>query len=157
MYKFLFEKKGFSLLELLIVVSIVIIIFSIGISFFIHHDKNVEINSITQTIIFDLKQAQSKAMIGEGGFKWGIHFVNTTTDYYEIFSSPTDYSDGAKVIISTHYVSSGTAFSDPTTSSSKDIIFNKISGSTPASSVTLFSGSITKTISVSSIGNISVQ
>lgn len=145
------------MLEVLIVLSIVIIIFSFGVSFFVNHGKNVEIDSVAQTIVFDLKKAQSKAMIGEGGFKWGIHFVNTATDYYEIFSSPTDYSDAAKVILSKNYLFSGITFSDPATDSSKDIIFNKISGSTPASSVALLSPPLTRIVSVSSIGTISVQ
>ncbi len=100
---------------------------------------------------------QSKAMIGEGGFKWGIHFVNAATDYYEMFSTPTDYSDGARVVLSTSYISSGFMFSDPGPSSSKDIIFNKISGGTSASSVSINSGDTTKTITVSSIGNILIQ
>jgi hypothetical protein len=96
-------------------------------------------------------------MAGEGGFKWGIHFVNTTRDYYEIFSTGTDYSDGAKVIVSTNYLGSGAQFSDPAASSSKDIIFNRISGFTSASSVAIFSENVAKTISVSSVGIISVQ
>lgn len=158
MYKFLSKKNaGFSLLELMIVLSIVIIISSIGAGFYMNYGKSVEISSATNTLVFNLKQAQSKAMIGEGGFKWGMHFVNTTADYYEIFSTPTDYSDGAKAIISTIYLGSSAEFSDPASSSSKDIIFNKISGSTSASSVAIFHGDITKTVSVSGIGSISVE
>jgi prepilin-type N-terminal cleavage/methylation domain-containing protein len=150
-------KKGFSLLELLIVMAIIIIISSIGVDLYRNYGKNVEVSSAAETIMFDLKQAQSRAMIGEGGFKWGIHFVNGTTDYYEIFSTPTDYSSGSKVIASTNYLSTGVTFSDPAASSSKDIIFNKVSGGTTASSVTIDSSTVTKTISVLSIGTISVQ
>ncbi|OGI67656.1 hypothetical protein A3A05_00665 [Candidatus Nomurabacteria bacterium RIFCSPLOWO2_01_FULL_41_12] len=150
-------KKGFSLLEVVIVIAIVAVMSSIGVGFYVNYNKNVEIDSVAKIIIFDLKQVQSKAMIGEGGFKWGIHFANAADDYYEIFSTPTDYSNGAKVIVSTNYLSSGATFSDPATDMTKDIIFNKISGGTSASSVAIVAGSSTKTISVSSIGNVSVQ
>ncbi len=150
-------KNGFSLLELLIVVSIVVILSSIGAGFYVNYGKSVEVSSVVESVTFDLKQMQSKAMIGEGSFKWGIHFVNGDADYYEMFSTPTDYSDGAKVILSTNYLSNGVVFSDPGPSSSKDIIFNKISGGTSASSVGMSSGSSTKTIYISGIGNISIQ
>mgnify|MGYP000600230426 CR=1 FL=1 len=69
-----------------------------------NYNKNVEIKSAIQTMVFDLKQAQSKSMIGEGNFKWGLHFVNNTDNYYEIFSTPTDYGDGGKVIVSKIYL-----------------------------------------------------
>ncbi|MEI7765714.1 MAG: prepilin-type N-terminal cleavage/methylation domain-containing protein, partial [bacterium] len=85
-------SKGFTLIELLIVVSVLVIISSIGVGSYMNYNKSVQINSVVQTVVFDLKQAQSKAMNGEGGYKWGIHFVNSATDYYEIFSTPTDYT-----------------------------------------------------------------
>lgn len=151
------KNKGFTLLEVLIVLAIVVLLGSMSVGFYINYSKNVEINSVANIMIFDLKQAQSKSMIGEGGFKWGIHFVNGATDYYEIFSTPTDYSDGVKVIISTNYLSNGVTFSSPGSGSSTDIIFNKISGGTSGTSVVVISQSNTRTISVSSIGNISVQ
>lgn len=147
---------GFTLLEVLIVMGIVAILAAAGSGFYANYNKNVEIKSLSQTIIFDLKQAQAKSMDGVGGFKWGVHFVNppSSPDYYEIFSTPTDYSDGAKVIDTTKYLSSGIVFSDPVTNSTKDIIFNKISGGTTASSVSLLSQNTMKIIYISSIGNI---
>ena len=91
-------------MEVLIVVCIMTIISSIGAGFYVNYNKGVEIDSAVQVVVFDLKQAQGKSMIGEGGFKWGIHFVNAADDYYEIFSTPTDYSSGSKVILSTNYL-----------------------------------------------------
>ena len=158
MHKFVCEstKKGFTLLEVLIVLAIVVLLSSIGTGFYLNYGKNVELNSLAQTIASNLKQAQAKAMTGAGGFKWGAHFVNGATNYYEIFSTPTDYSDAGKVIISTNYLGSGAVFTDPAPSSTKDIIFNKISGGTSASSVTIKSYNITLSVSVSGVGNISV-
>lgn len=150
-------KKGFSLIELLLVFSILAIIASIGSSFYVNYNKNIEINSTAQNINFNFKKTQAQSMIGEGGFKWGIHFVNGATDYYEIFSTPTDYSNISKVIVSTFYLPNNIIFTDPGSGSTKDIIFNKISGSTTASSVTISSNNITKIISVSVIGNSKVQ
>jgi hypothetical protein len=137
--------------------AIVVLIGTMGFGFYLNYSRSVEINSVAQTVAFDLKRVQSKSMIGEGSFKWGIHFVNTTIDYYEIFSTPTDYSDGGKTIISKSYLSGGITFSNPADNTTKDIIFNKISGGTTGVSVVLISQTNTKTISVSDVGNISIQ
>ena len=122
------KNRAFSLLELLIVVAIIAVIGVIGSGFYINYSKNVGIKSAAQTIAFDLKYAQSKSMIGEGGFKWGIHFANTTKDYYEIFSTATDYSGAT--IISKKYLPDNVFISSPAESGTRDIIFNKISGGT---------------------------
>lgn len=144
------------MLELLIVTAIVVTVASAGIGFYINYGKSVDLNSVVQILASDLKQAQSRSMIGEGGFKWGVHLVNGTKDYYEIFSTPDVYSNGAKVILSTTYLSSGVTFSSPSSGTSSDIIFNKISGGTTPSFVGLTSGSITERIGLSSIGSIEV-
>lgn len=155
-------RRGFSLLELLIVIALIAIIGTIGASFYINYGKTVEINSLSQTMIFDLKSAQSKAMTGEGELKYGIHFVNGASDYYEIFSTPTDYSDGAKATLSTNYLTNNVTFSEPTEGNNKDIIFNKISGGTSDCIATnpcieIISQNNTKKINVSSIGSISSE
>jgi len=147
-------KKGFTLLELLIVIAILAIISTIGAGFYINYNKNIEINSVSKNIVSDLKQAQSRSMSGSGDFKWGIHFVNGSEDYYELFSTPTDYNSGLKVISSKYYLSNGINFSVPVPDSSIDVIFDKINGGTINSSIVLESSDLTKTISISSIGNI---
>lgn len=153
--------KGFSLLELLIVIAVIAILAGAGAGFYMNYGKSVEIKSVSQSMLFDLKMAQSKSMIGEGGLKWGVHFVNGAKDYYEILSTTETgtfvYSTSNKTIISTVYLPSSVSFSTPTLGNSTDIIFNKISGGTSLSSVSIIATNITMTISVSTIGNISVQ
>jgi prepilin-type N-terminal cleavage/methylation domain-containing protein len=147
--------KGFSLLELIMVVAIVVLIGSMGVGMYLNYGKTVEVNGIAQSISYDLKDAQSKAMTGEGGFKWGIHFFNTTNDNYQIFSTATDYSSAT--VASTSYLPSTVTFSSPASGLSTDIIFSRISGTTTPSSVVLVSQGNTRTVSVSSLGSISVQ
>ena len=153
------KNRGFSLLELLIVMSVIVVLTAVGVGFYMNYGKTVDINSIVQVMASNLKETQSRSMINEGNFKWGMHFVNVSggSNYYEIFSTPTDYTNAGKVILSTNYLSSGVTFSDPASGLSKNIIFNKISGGTSPDSVSLVAGTITKTINVSSIGSISIQ
>jgi uncharacterized protein (TIGR02145 family)/prepilin-type N-terminal cleavage/methylation domain-containing protein len=146
--------KGFSLLEVIIVMGILAIIAAASSGFYINYNKSFQIKASVSDIIFDLKQAQSNSMIGAGGLKWGIHFVNGVTDYYEIFSTPTDYSNVSKVVTVTKYLPKGITFSDTDIIGTKDIIFNKITGGTTTSSIAIISSETLKTISISSIGNI---
>ncbi len=151
-------SSGFTFLELMIVISIVAIIGASGVGFYFNYSKTVELNSMTSTIISDLKQSQVKAMSGVGGFKWGVRFTNSaSSDYYEIFSTPTTYSDGSRITIATNYLPNSVTFSNPTSGNSSDIIFEKITGGTTNSSITINSSNVSKTITISSIGNISVN
>ena len=43
-------EKGFSLIELLIVVGIVVVISSIGAGFYVNYNKSVEIDSLAKTL-----------------------------------------------------------------------------------------------------------
>ena len=151
----MYKNRAFSLIEILIVVAILAIIGAIGSGFYINYGRNISLKSTAQTIVFDLKNAQSKSMTGVGGFKWGIHFVNGDSDYYETFSTPTDYNNLSKVVVSTKYLPDSIFFADPISGSSKDVIFNKISGSTTSSLIKIISSDFTKNINISSIGGIS--
>lgn len=146
--------KGFTLLEVLLVVAVLAILSVISFGAYSGFMRNAQLNAASESLVFDLKQAQSKSMSGEKGLKWGIHFVNSTNDYYEIFSTPTDYNDAAKTIETTVYLPGPIFFVDPASSST--VVFDKIRGTIAAVfSVTLSGpGSQTKTINVAPVGNI---
>ncbi|MEK9154844.1 MAG: type II secretion system protein [Patescibacteria group bacterium] len=152
MRKFKFQK-GFSLLELLLVVGILSIISLVAFGAYRDFVKNSGLDSIAKGIIFDLKGARAKAMTAENNLKWGAHFINSTDDYYEIFSTPTDYSSASTTIDSTVYLGGNISFSEPAVSST--IIFAKIKGTISATTtITVISESNSKTITVTPIGNI---
>lgn len=150
-------KQGFSLLELLIVIAIVTVIAAAGVGSYRNFGKTVELSSTAQGIAADLRQVQSKAMVGEGGYKWGAHFVNGTPDsYYLLFSTTasTYTTDGTSTTTATTTLSKGIVFSDPASGASKDIIFNKISGTTTVATVAIITEGTTATTTVSAIGTI---
>lgn len=146
--------RGFTLLELLIVIAIVGILAVGGVASYRNFGKDTELVSVADILRGDLKHMQSKAMIGEGGTKWGVHLVSGATSYYELFSTPTTYADGSMTVAATTTLAKGITFSDPASGFSKDIIFAKISGATTATTTTLVSEGLSKTITVTSIGTI---
>lgn len=150
------SSRGFSLLELIIVIAIIALLGSIGSGYYRGFIKNVELQSVSKTLAGDLKHMRSKSMIGEDGVKWGAHIVNTSggSQYYELFSTPTNYTDGAKDVISTTTLSTGLTFYDPGVGASKDIIFTKISGTTTPATIVVVSEGAYATTTISSIGSI---
>jgi len=145
-------KKGFTLIEIIIVVSIMVIVALISREFYGSFAMESSVENSAGTIVFDLRNARDKAMTGQGGNNWGIHFINSTNDYYQVFSSPTDYSHASKTIETTTYLSGNIKFSTPAESATADIIFTKLSGNATDTSITIFSGQKQKTISVKTQG-----
>lgn len=148
------HERGFTLLELLLVVSIVTVLAALGFGYFRNAVKNIQFDTVAKSLAFDLKNARTKAMSGESDVKWGIHFVNGTDDYYELFSTPTIWSDPGKTVFDATYLAADLAFGSPSEGNTTDIIFNKIAGTTSANSVTITFEGNTKTITVTAEGTI---
>jgi len=149
------NKKGITLIETLLVIGVLAILAVTGSSIYRNYSKNVELEANASAIISDLKSVQSKAINGEESLKWGIHFVNGASDYYVIFSTPTDYSDPAKLEKRTAYLTDRITFSTPAEDNNYDIIFDKIRGTVDAQKqvVLTFEGT-NKTITVTTLGTI---
>jgi prepilin-type N-terminal cleavage/methylation domain-containing protein len=147
-------NRGFSLLELLMVVAIMALLGAAGIGYYRNYAKNIEITTTSHLIIENLKSVRSRAMAGEGGVRWGVHFVNGAADYYELYSTPTSYADAATVIASSEYLPGGITFSDPSNAATKDILFSGISGMTSGTTVSLITQTESATITVTAIGTV---
>ena len=153
------KKSGFTLIEILLVMAIVSIVSAVTIGSYRSLVKKTEVDLTANNIIFNLKRTKANALSGVDNMRWGIHFVNSPTnvDYYEIFSTPTDFADPGVSVEDAVYLPVTVYFTDPSdVAGSKDIIFEKIRGTLSAdgsiaiSSVDNFSRSIT----INQIGNI---
>lgn len=143
--------------ELLIVISVVVILGTGGTGFYQSFAQDVELKSTVRIMGADLRYVQSKSMGRIDDVKWGVHFVNagSARHYYELFSTPTNYADGSMLVAATTTLPSGLTFSDPSSNTSKDIIFNKVSGTTTAlSTISVTSQGRTQTVTVSALGTI---
>lgn len=151
-YRAIKLSKGFSLLEILLVIAILSILGVAGVGYYLNFVKSVGVKNFSQGLVSDLKYARGRSMGGESSLKWGAHVVNSTTDYYEIFSTPTNYSDSAKSVFSTTTLPQGLSFTDPASGASKDIIFSRISGTTTSATIAVISDGRYSTTTVSSLG-----
>lgn len=146
------HSSGFTLLELMLVIGILVIIATMSRDFYGSFVPEAQVAENAKTIIYDLRNTRDKAMNGQDDRLWGIHFVNGASDYYEIFSTPTDYSNVLKTILVTSYLRNGIVFTSPAESSNLDIIFGKINGQVASSSITIKSGVNSKTVFVKEQG-----
>lgn len=147
-------RQGFSLIEILIVVSILAVVGLMATGFYRNFVKNIELESVNKTLVFDLKDARSRAINGEDDLKWGIHLVNDNNDYYELFSTPADYVSPSTTVKNTVYLPGTIIFTNPPSASSTDVIFNKITATTTAKNINIFFENATKTITITGEGNI---
>jgi prepilin-type N-terminal cleavage/methylation domain-containing protein len=146
------NKSGFTLLELMLVMAILAIIAFVSRDLYTNFALDATIDNNSKTIMFDLRSARNRAMNGQDDYNWGIHFVNSASDYYEIFSTPTNYASASTTIESTNYLNGNITFSSPANGNSIDIIFTKISGLATATDIIIISGTNQRTISVKSQG-----
>lgn len=148
------KANGFTLLEVLIVIGILAVLTSISAPIYRNFVKTSELGVTAKIMTSFLREARSKSMTGNLNLKWGIHFVNSGTDYYESFSTPTDYSDSLKSVIATTSLPFGVNFTAPVSTS--DVIFGKIVGTTTATTTVTFTSTDgeSKTVTVTPIGNI---
>lgn len=146
--------KGFTLLELLIVIAILAVLSSIGIGEYRNYVKNVELEEAGKILSYDLVAARTKAAAGEDQRKWGIRLVNSSSQYYLLFSTPTDFSDAQKTVKATTTLTGNIVFSTPSSGNSLDIIFSKIQATTTTTSASLTVEGKTKTITINSNGSI---
>jgi CHASE3 domain sensor protein len=132
--------------------AVLVILSSLSFGYYQNYVKSVELESAARTISFNLKNAQAKAMTGENNLKWGAHFVNGASDYYETFSTATNYAGGT--VKETFYLPGSLRFTNPADNNTLDIIFSKIAGTTTAATVTINSSTNAKNINISDLGRI---
>ena len=104
------SEGGFTLLELMIAIAILAVISMIAAANFAGVFRSVSLTSLQKGIVTDTREAQAQAISGEYAMKWGVHFVNGATQYYEVFRTPTNYADVGTVVARTVNLTGGVTF-----------------------------------------------
>ncbi len=112
------HEKGFSLIELAVVVTIVIIISVVAATNLFSRRNQLSLNSVTQQIATTLREAQSRSVAQESNSVWGVKFVNVTTTapYYELLQSG--------VTVSHHRLPTGIQYSTSSIEQGQDFVVN---------------------------------
>ena len=146
-----YKKAGFSLLELIIVITIIAILGSVGFVKLTDYFTRNNLDKDAQKIAFTLKNARDRSISQDRGLQWGVHFENSASGkgFYELFSG-TGYP-GQTIL--RNNLNIGVEFLNPSASSTLDILFSKITGLASASTTIVVAlsddNSIIKSISIS--------
>jgi type II secretory pathway pseudopilin PulG len=118
-------KKGFTLLETLIVVGVTIAIAGIGISSYVGQQRSRLLDDTAREIVGYLRYAQQKSIAQEDGNQWGVHFENPAdgNDFYALYTGET-YS----LPIETKYLPAGITFQEPLPGNSVDMPYERLTG-----------------------------
>jgi len=144
-------------MEIIISVAVLALFGTISVIYLGSYRRSVSINAEAEKIVAYLRQAQNRATSGESGVDWGVHFDNPSSsdDYYALFQGDVYNATSS---VETIYLSKQIQFSYPASSSTKDIVFQRISGWPVATtSVTIQSvvnSNLNRTISINSAGQI---
>lgn len=150
--------KGFTLLEIIVVFAILLIVGS-GAIFLLRNQLLGNLEGDAEVIASRLQEAQARASSGVDQLEWGIHFdAATSSPFYAMFSGG---GFATTTNSTTFYLSTIVEFEDPTQGFSKDILFQRLTGTISSStSVTIRLKTNTadrRSISVSKEGKISVS
>ncbi len=138
---------GFTLIELIIVVSITALLFSMGFLKLLDYRQRQALNLTKQSIVAVLRNAQDRSISQESGVRWGVHFENPTgvaNDFYELFSGA---SYNPSNVVSKNNLDPEIQFNDPVAGVPKNVIFSPMTG---ASTLTYINISLVSDTSVSS-------
>lgn len=148
-------KKGFTLVELMLVMGITLLIASIGAVNFFSTSNQTNVGSSKDVLVADLRSAQAKAMLGTAvsgtaPVSWGVKFLAGS---YVVFSGNT-YIAGAS---NNYVVTLPTGITLTTTFPSGQVLFSHNSGEVTAynqatDTITLTAGSSSKTIELNQLG-----
>jgi prepilin-type N-terminal cleavage/methylation domain-containing protein len=139
--------KGFTLVELLVVISLVALLGFLSMPLYHSMQGNVALSNYTQQIVSDLRTAQQKSIVSQGGTTHGIYF---NSNGYVIFGG--DWA--APTYTKNFLINGGIVISH---GAGSKIIFERLTGKSTNSEIKIksLSGG-EKIIKVTDLGNISI-
>lgn len=153
----LFPYRGMTLLEVVLVVAVIATLAAGSINIYFSTIRSTSLDTAVTGLLADFRYARGQAMSGADDRKWGVHLINGITDYYEVFSTASDYDDQSKTVDHVTYLPAPVHFVDPANTAT--IIFGKISGTVASQSTVTVANDIgdSKSIVVDTLGNAKKQ
>ncbi len=140
------SQRGFTIIELLVVMGIGSILLGLTTISLLNVQHNTSVAAAQESLIADLKSQQSKAMNGsKNGGNFGVHFSTPSNNTYTLFQG-TDFAHQTSTTVVT--------IDDGITYSGSDVVFTAVSGEISPSTITVTStgGSGTKQIVMNKFG-----
>ena len=154
---FLKSGAGFTFIEIVIVLAILLILFAITVGSFSQFNKSVTLGRDAEKIISMLNQARTNTIASKGGIQYGVHFESAKAVIFSGAVYNPNALDNDPFYLKTFESLSSISLEG----GGSEIVFSRVTGTTPNfGSVTLSivgDGQTAKVISVSFNGMASLQ
>lgn len=140
------------MLEILLTIAILAGISVLLVGVYNGFSETVEIRTVTEQLRSDLVHARTRAASGEEGRNFGVRIVSGTPSYYQIFSTPGDFTSASTTIDRRETIPSSISVVEPASGSEKIVLFQSIRGTAAASNIILSARGASSTIRVSAQG-----
>ncbi|MCC2630348.1 MAG: seg [Candidatus Paceibacter sp.] len=136
------HKRGFTLVEILITIGIMLVMVGIIFASFNQFRASQGLEKDTETIVEILQQARAQTLSSKNATAYGVHFASTTVTMFT--GSSYSVSDPNNQVFS--LISIDTIFSLSLTGGGTDVVFQRLTGETSQSgTITLTSQGTTRT------------
>ncbi len=150
------KDSGYTLVELLIVLTISALLLGIITTSFFSFRKNQALQKDTELIVELLNQARNQTISSKNLSQYGVHFASSTVTVF----TGTSYSSGDTSNQNYSLNSSDTVLSLSLTGGSTDVVFSRLNGEALQTGTVVISSpglSQTKTVTIYSTGVIESQ
>ena len=149
------RQKGFSLIEMLTVIGIMVVLVSIGTPNYINYRQKAAIDADAQKVVAALREAISRARSGTEGARWAF-YVDEANDWFAVRQGPTV---DPQTYISRTQLDSLVQFDQDITENTNNYWFHQspnltIATSTMVIGLTTQNGGFTDTITMDTLGRI---
>ena len=152
-----FYKRGFTLLEMLVVIAVIGIMVAVVFSSFSKMKENQVLKNAGEDIISTVNKARTQTLAQLNGLQYGVHFqANGVIIFRGAIFNSSDSNNQITSITSPAVISTITL-----TGGAVNLYFNKLSGTPNVSGSVIVSStatpSLTKTITISATGAVSMN
>lgn len=133
-FKVAVGNSAFTLVEILLVISIFLIVIAMAVPAFSVFQKTSDLDSDSQEVINTLRLAQSKTVASEDAEQYGVYFDTSTQPNQYVLFKGSSYSARDTSSDEIHKLSNGVSFENLDLWDSPEVIFERISGFASSSS-----------------------
>ena len=126
----MFPENGFTLLELIVVVAILVIVGAISIPSIVSLQKIPQLNNTSEEIINTLRIAQNKTLSSEQNSQYGVYFNTATSPHQYILFKGVSFALRDSSFDQIYSISSIIEFYAVNTGGNNEVVFDKLTGST---------------------------
>lgn len=145
------DVKGFTLMELLVIVAAVLILAAMAASSFRFFGQSSDLNNNTEEIVNALRMAQQKTLASESASQYGVYFSTSSSPHQYTLFKGASYALRDVSFDEIHQLSKKTEIFEINLLGAREAVFSKVSGNASPSGVLKLrlSEDVSKTAAVS--------